>query len=121
MRMMCNDQVSPLIPVFRFNPLRHVLGALVVMVAQHAAGEVIGSELRKMLLAIVEFCDQRRTMNVLLVTTRPAVHADGLGLEPMGLVLVELHGVIGELAAPCGSRRPARALRRACLRRQSAW
>jgi hypothetical protein len=33
--------------VFRFDPLRHVLGAFVMMVTQHAAGEVVSPLLRK--------------------------------------------------------------------------
>ena len=65
--------------VFCFNPLRHVLGAFMVVMTQHAAGKVIASKLCQVLLAIQQLFDQRRTMYPIVDNDRPAMPALGIG------------------------------------------
>ncbi|MNY03741.1 hypothetical protein D3C86_1363770 [compost metagenome] len=69
---------------------------------QHAAGKVISSDVGQIPLAIDQSLDQRRAMNGFLVAAGKQGLPVRLGAQPAGLVVVQLHGMIGEFACRTG-------------------
>lgn len=84
------------VAILRFNPLGHVLSALVLMMPQHAASEVIPADSGQSLSAVFDPGNQGRTMSALPVTIRQQVQAERLRLQPLRLVGIELHRAISE-------------------------